>query len=402
MDRSQQLIGMAEKFGAHNYHPLPVVLERGKGIHVWDVAGRKYLDFLSSYSALNFGHSHPALVSTLVEQAQALAVCSRAFHSEQLCLFSADLARFCQMDAILPMNSGAEAVETAIKIARKWGYERKKVQADSAKIIVMDKNFHGRTIGVISASSEPLYRKNFGPFTPGFEIVPFDNVKALQSAVDHSTVAILLEPIQAEAGVQIPHKGFLQEVQNICQKQNCLLMLDEIQTGLGRTGKEFCYQYEEIKPDVLIMGKSLGGGLLPLSAVAARSDVMEVMTPGTHGSTFGGMPLSCAVGRTALWLLRKEGLADRAAKLGELVREKLAGENLPHVKEVRGRGLLIGIELKAEARGARRYCEKLADEGVLCKETHENVIRIAPPLIIEEPELMGGVDKVIHVIRSLA
>lgn len=401
--QSQDLISKVNQYGAHNYHPLPVVLTKGEGAKVWDTAGKEYLDFLACYSALNFGHQHPKLVRALKEQVDKLAVCSRAFYSEELCLFSEELAKFTGLESVLPMNSGAEAVETAVKVARKWGYQKKGIAENRAKIIAMENNFHGRTVTLVSFSSETLYREGFGPFTPGFTVVPFGDTKALESAIDAETVAVLMEPIQAEAGILLPPKGYLKNVQELCRKKGILWMLDEIQTGLGRTGKDFCFQHEPEmgKPDVLILGKSLGGGLLPLSAVVARKEVMEVIRPGEHGSTFGGNPLACAVGRAALKVLTEEKMSEKAEKMGALVRGLLAGAPLPLVKEVRGLGALIGIELQKSSGGARRYCERLAEVGVLCKETHDVVIRIAPPLMMNEADLRTGVEKIIQVIQTL-
>jgi ornithine--oxo-acid transaminase len=400
MKKTKALIETVEKFGAHNYQPLPVVLDRASGARVWDVEGKEYLDFLSCYSALNFGHQHPVLVGALITQLEKLAVCSRAFHSEELCLFSEELARATGMDMVLPMNSGAEAVETAIKVARKWGYEKKGVPAGKAKIIAVANNFHGRTVTIVSFSSEPAYRDGFGPFTPGFTVIPFDDLKAMEGAIDEHTVAVLLEPIQAEAGILVPRPGYLAGVRKLCEQNRVLLIADEIQTGLGRTGRNFCYEHEGAKPDLLILGKSLGGGLLPISATVGRRDVMEVIAPGQHGSTFGGNPLACSVARAALKLLHDERLSDRAAHLGRIAMEELNRTPLPHVKEIRGKGFLIGIELDPSSGGARRYCERLAEQGVLCKETHTYVIRIAPPLVTSEEDLRRGLEKVVGVIRA--
>lgn len=401
MTRTQNLIHTVEKYGAHNYHPLPVVLARGEGSTVWDAEGKSYLDFLSCYSALNFGHQHPKLVARLLDQVKKIALCSRAFHSEELCLFSQELAEFVGLDQVLPMNSGAEAVETALKIARKWGYEKRGIPGD-ANIITFTNNFHGRTITIVSFSSEQAYRDGFGPFTPGFKEVPFDSIADLENAIDSNTVGVLMEPIQAEAGILIPQTGFLKAARELCTRKNVLLIMDEIQTGLGRTGRDFCFQHEGATPDLLILGKSLGGGLLPISAVVGRKQVMDVIGPGQHGSTFGGNPLASAVSRSALTLLREEKLSERSARLGAMVLEMLQTAKLPKVKELRGKGTLIGIELAESSGGARRYCERLMQEGVLCKETHTYVIRIAPPLVIAESELQRGVEKIIQVIRELA
>lgn len=391
---------LASRHGAHNYNPLPVVLSQGSGAKVRDVDGKEYLDFLACYSAVNFGHGHPRLVEALRQQAETLSVSSRAFHSDQLCLFVEELAKFCGMDRVLPMNSGTEAVETAIKLARKWGAEKKGVPDGEQKIVVMENNFHGRSITIVSFSTEPTYRDGFGPFTDGFEIVSFGDASAIDHLVDEKTVGVLLEPIQAEAGILIPEEGFLSEVREICWRKRALLILDEIQTGMGRTGREFCYEHEGAKPDLLILGKSLGGGLLPVSAVVGTDEVLGVLRPGEHGSTFGGNPLGCAVARTALKVLREERLAERAAKLGAHAREKLTRLKSSLIKEVRGKGLLIGVELKPEAGGARKFCERIAQKGVLCKETHDHVIRIAPPLIIGEEDLDRGLDTIASVLST--
>lgn len=398
---SKDLIELVDQYGAHNYHPLPVMLVKGKGSLVWDKEGKEYLDFLSCYSALNFGHQHPKIVEALKDQVDKLAVCSRAFYSEELSLFSEELAKFTGLEMVLPMNSGAEAVETAIKLARKWGYQKKNIAENKANIVVMQNNFHGRTVTLVSFSSEPLYQKDFGPFTTGFHTVPFNDAAAIEKAIDENTVAVLMEPIQAEAGILVPENGYLKKVRELCDKKKVLLMLDEIQTGLGRTGRDFCFQYEGILPDVLILGKSLGGGILPLSAAVAKRSVMEVIRPGEHGSTFGGNPLACHVGRVALKLLREEKLSERSLHLGEIIFSRLNQEKLPLVKEIRGRGALVGIELKPESGGARKYCERLSALGVLCKETHDYVIRIAPPLVIDEKRLFEGIDKVIQVIKDI-
>jgi ornithine--oxo-acid transaminase len=397
---SKKLISKIELYGAHNYNPLPVVLKKAKGSKVWDVEGKEYIDFLSCYSALNFGHQHPRLVKALEKQLHEIALCSRAFYSEALCEFSEKLAKFCGLEMVLPMNSGAEAVETAIKIARKWATEVRKIPVDKGKILVLANNFHGRTITILSFSTEEDYRGGFGPFTPGFEVIPFGDLKAMEKAIDKNTFAILAEPIQAEAGILLPPPGYIAGLKALCEKNQMLLILDEIQTGLGRTGKDFCFQYDGIKPDLLVLGKSLGGGLVPISAVVGNRKVMEIIRPGQHGSTFGGNPLACALANEALDILREEKLSERAQWIGEEVLKTLRKKTLPKVKEIRGRGALIGIELEESSGGARRYCEKLAEEGVLCKETHTHVIRIAPPLNIESSDLQVGLSKIIHVISS--
>lgn len=397
--KTKHLIELYETYGAHNYHPLPVVMAKGKGAKVYDVDGNEFLDFLSCYAALNFGHQHPQLVSVMKKQLNKLSLCSRAFYSEELALFSKELAKFCKMEAVLTMNSGSEAVETALKISRKWGYEKKKVPLDKAKIIAMANNFHGRTITIISLSTTPVYRDRFGPYTSGFTIVPYDDLEAVKRVIDHDTVAVLLEPIQAEAGILVPSPGYLSKLRQICSQAQVLMVLDEIQTGFGRTGKEFCYQHENVTPDILILGKALGGGLLPISAVLSNRTVMDVIRPGEHGSTFGGNPLACRVGREVLKLLRTEKLTERAKKMGEIAIGLLSEQKLKKVREVRGKGLLIGIELYPSAGGARKYCEMLLKVGVLCKETHEHVIRIAPPLMIAESLLRQGLKKVIEILK---
>jgi len=402
MSKTQELIQQVEKYGTHNYHPLPLVLQRGQGAKVWDVDGKEYLDFLACYSALNFGHGHPKIVAALKAQVDKLAVCSRAFHAEELSLFSEELAKFCGMEMVLTMNSGSEAVESALKIARKWAYTKKGVAADQATIITARNNFHGRTISIVSFSSEPGYRKDFGPFTPGFVEVEFGDSAELEKAITKNTAAVLLEPIQAEAGILVPPAGYLQRVKEICQKNNVLLILDEIQTGIGRTGKDFCWQHDNVQPDLMILGKSLGGGVLPLSAVVGRRDVLDVLQPGQHGSTFGGNPLACAVGRAAIRLLRDERFSEKAMEIGNAMREVLAENDLPLVKEIRGKGALIGIEMDAKAGGARRYCERLLQKRILCKETHDHVIRLAPPLVLSLAEAKEGAKQVADTIRELA
>jgi ornithine--oxo-acid transaminase len=398
MSTTDLLIKKAETYGAHNYHPLPLVLQRGEGSQVVDVEGKSYLDFLSCYSALNFGHQHPRIIKSLLVQLEKLAVCSRAFYAEEFGYFSEELARFVGLDMVLAMNSGAEACETALKIARKWGYEKKGVVKDQANIICLENNFHGRTISIISFSTDPDYRDGFGPFTPGFKIVPFDDAQAVENAIDENTVGVFVEPIQAEAGILIPQTGYLQSLRKICDTHGILLIVDEIQTGLGRTGADFCFQHEGILPDLLVLGKSLGGGLLPISAVVGKAEAMEVIRPGQHGSTFGGNPLACAVARTALNVLKEENLSARSFRLGKQVLEIIQAASSSLIQEVRGKGLLIGIELKPSAGGARKYCEQIASLGVLCKETHQHVIRIAPPLNIPEPDLKRGIETILSVL----
>lgn len=382
MTPSSTYIELEERLGAHNYAPLDVVLSRGEGVWVYDVEGRKYLDCLSSYSALNQGHCHPRIMRALVDQAHKLTLTSRAFYNDQLGAFYQELVDLSGYDKVLPMNSGAEAVETALKVARKWAYQVRGVVPNQAEIIVCDGNFHGRTISIISFSSEPSYRDGFGPYTPGFVTVPYGDAQAIEAAITERSAAVLVEPIQGEAGVVVPPVGYLQRLSAICARRNVLLMLDEIQTGLGRTGAVFAYQHESVRPDVVILGKALGGGVYPVSAVLADNAVLGLLKPGEHGSTFGGNPLAAAVARESLRVIVEERLAENAAEVGAYFQDGLAEIASPHVREVRGRGLLIGVELQPEAGGARRFCEALRDRGVLCKETHENVIRFAPPLII--------------------
>ncbi|MFZ9518933.1 MAG: ornithine--oxo-acid transaminase [Silvanigrellaceae bacterium] len=377
-----------DEYGAHNYHPIPVVLARGEAEWVWDVDGKRYLDMLSAYSAVNQGHVHPRMMETLVQQAARITLTSRAFYNDQLGPWLKELTRLCSRDRALPMNSGAEAVETAVKLARKWGYRSKKVPHDQAEIIVCDSNFHGRTTMIVGFSSDPQYRADFGPFTGGFKIIPYGDSKALESAITPNTVGFLVEPIQGEAGVIVPPAGYLAECDRICKKNNVLFMVDEIQTGLCRTGKMFCHEHEDCKPDLLILGKALGGGFYPISAVVGDDAVLGLLKPGDHGSTFGGNPLACALSRTALKILQDENLAKRAGELGELFRTRLS-KTLPasKVKEVRGKGLLNAIELTTAAGPARIYSEQLALRGVLAKETRSTTIRFAPPLVISRESI---------------
>jgi len=382
--KSQDLIHLAESFSANNYHPLDVVIERAEGVWVWDVDGKKYLDCLSAYSALNQGHRHPAIVQALKDQADKVTLTSRAFHNAVMGPFLRDLCEMVKMELALPMNTGAEAVETAIKAARKWGYDVKGIPDGKAEIIACEGNFHGRTTTIVGFSSEESYRRGFGPFTPGFKLVPYGNIDAMRSAITPNTVAILVEPIQGEGGVIVPPAGYLQQLRELCSQKRILLIDDEIQTGLGRTGRLFCADHEDVKPDLYILGKALGGGVYPVSAVTASQEILGVFTPGTHGSTFGGNPLAAAVGRVALRVIREEKLVERAHESGEYFMARLRGINSHVVKLVRGKGLLIGVVLNTKA---RPYCEALRDEGILAKETHENVIRFAPPLIIKREEL---------------
>jgi ornithine--oxo-acid transaminase len=397
---TQELLFLEKEHGARNYTPLDVVLARGEGIWVYDVDGHKYLDGLSSYSALNHGHCHPRLVDAMAEQCRRITLTSRAFHNDQYPLLLNRLAQLTGYQTVLPMNSGVEAVETAIKLARKWAYTVKGVPRNQAEIIVAENNFHGRTITALSFSTEPLYRDYFGPYTPGFVFVPYGNREALEQAITPNTAAILLEPIQGEAGVIVPPSDYLQEVSTLCTQSNTLLLMDEIQTGLGRTGKLFAYQYEEIRPDVVIIGKALGGGMYPVSAILADRELMDVFKPGEHGSTFGGNPLGAAVAIEALNILVDEHLIEKTARMGEYTLQRLREISSPWIREVRGKGLLIGIELIPEAGGARRFCEALKDKGLLCKETHENVIRFAPPLIIDREAIDWAISLISEVLRE--
>jgi ornithine--oxo-acid transaminase len=398
---SKDLIQVEDIYGAHNYHPLDVVIGKAQGIWMHDVEGRKYLDFLSAYSAVNQGHRHPRIVKALIEQAKKLTLTSRAFRNDQWPMLSKELCDLTGYTMVLPMNSGAEAVETAVKTARKWAYQKKGVPQDQAEIIACSNNFHGRTVTVISFSTEPLYRKDFGPFTPGFSIVPFGDAEALEKAITPRTAAFIVEPIQAEAGILIPPDGYLKRAADICKRNNVLLIADEIQTGLGRTGKLFASEYESVRPDMVVIGKSLGGGCYPVSAVLADREILGVYKPGEHGSTFGGNPLGCAVARESLRVIQDEKLIENAAERGASFLEKLRKVRSRHIKEVRGRGLLIGIELHPAAGGARRFCEELMKEGLLCKETHDNVIRFAPPLIIREKDLNWALKRIKTVFRRL-
>ena len=395
--RSQDLIDLEDRLGAHNYHPLDVVITRGEGVWVYDVDGRKYLDCLSAYSALNQGHAHPRIVQALTEQASRLALTSRAFRNDQLPLFYQTLLDLTGFEMALPMNTGAEAVETAIKAARKWAYTIKGVPRDQAQIIVAEGNFHGRTTTLISFSTEEQYRDGFGPYTPGFVVVPYGDAEAIARAVTPNTAAVLIEPIQGEAGVIVPPDGYLRRIREICDQNRVLFIADEIQTGLGRTGKMLACQHEDVHPDVAVLGKALGGGLLPVSAVVASREVLGVFHPGDHGSTFGGNPLAAAVARTALQVIVDEKLVENSARMGDYFRDHLEEINSPHIDHIRGKGLFIGVVLKPEAGGARRFCEALQSEGILAKDTHKDVIRFAPPLIIDK----GTIDWAAPRIRDV-
>lgn len=392
--KTKDFLTEVEQYSAHNYHPLPVVLTKGEGVWVWDCEGKKYLDMLSAYSALNQGHCHPKIVAALCEQASKLTLTSRAFHNDQMGPLMKRLCELSGFEKCLLMNSGAEAVETAIKAARRWGYLKKKIAKEKAEIICCAGNFHGRTVTIVGFSTEPLYQDGFGPFTPGFKIIPYGDAKALAKAITPNTVGFLVEPIQGEGGVIIPKAGFLKEVRTITRQNNVLWIADEIQTGLGRTGKLFTCEYENVRPDILIVGKALAGGLYPVSGILADSEVMDVFVPGNHGSTFGGNPLGCAAGLAALNVIVEERLPQRAYELGEYFMTQLKAMAHPSIKEVRGKGLLIGVEIKKEFGTARPYCEKLMELGILAKETHDQVIRFAPPLIIQKEEIDWAVARI--------
>jgi ornithine--oxo-acid transaminase len=394
--KTREFIELEDRYGAHNYHPLDVVIHRAEGVWVYDVDGKRYLDCLAAYSAVNQGHCHPKILNALVEQAHRVTLTSRAFRNDQLPLLCRDLNELTGMDTVLPMNSGAEAVETAIKAARKWGYQVKGIPPEKAEIIACANNFHGRTVTIVSFSTDAQYRDGFGPFTPGFTVIPYDDVDALGHAITPNTCAFLVEPIQGEAGIVVPRPGYLEKCAELCRKNNVLFVLDEIQSGLGRTGKLFAYMHENVQPDMLIIGKALSGGYYPASAVLARREVLGVFHPGDHGSTFGGNPLACAVARASLKVLVDEKLVERSAELGAYLLGKLKTLRAPHIVEVRGRGLWIGIELTGSA---RPYCERLKDEGILCKETHDHVIRVAPPLVITRDETDWAFDRFKKVLK---
>lgn len=394
--RSAELIELEDRWGAHNYHPLPVVVERAEGAWLYDVEGKRYLDCLAAYSAVNQGHAHPRILQAMIDQAQRVTLTSRAFRNDQLPRFTEALARLCDLDRVLPMNTGAEAVETAIKAARRWGYTKKGIPEGQAEIIVCADNFHGRTTTIVGFSTDDEYKRGFGPFAPGFVTVPFGDAEALANAIGPNTCAFLFEPIQCEAGINIPPDGYLREVEELCRANNVLMLADEIQTGLGRTGKRFALDHEGVVPDVYILGKALSGGFYPVSAVVGRAEVIDVFEPGSHGSTYGGNPLGCAVARTALEVIVEEGLVERSATLGAELLERLRRElSHPAIKEIRGRGLLIGIELDTPA---RPFCEALQERGVLCKETHDYVIRLAPPLVVTQEELDFAVEQLREVL----
>ena len=393
-----QHIDLVERVAAHNYHPLPVVVAKADGVWVEDADGKRYMDMLAAYSAVNFGHCHPELIAAAKEQLGKVTLTSRAFHNDQLGPMCADLAALCGMEVVLPMNTGAEAVETAIKTARRWGYRVKGVPQDKAKIICCSENFHGRTTTIISFSTDPSCREDFGPFTPGFEIVPYGDIDALRNAIDDNTVAFLVEPIQGEAGIIVPPEGYLKQVRDLCTEKNVLMIADEIQSGLGRCGSTFCIEHDKVQPDMFILGKALGGGVVPVSAVVSTQKIMSVFTPGCHGSTFGGNPLACAVARKVIEILKTNKYQSNAKEMGDYLFGKLNSLNSDKIKEVRGRGLWVGIEFKKEAGVARNFCEKLLAEGMLCKDTHEQTMRIAPPLSISKEEIDWAFERIAKVV----
>ena len=394
-------IELETRYSAHNYAPLPVVLTRGQGAHLWDTAGRRYVDMMSAYSAASHGHAHPRILAALTAQAGRLAVPSRAYYNDRLGPFLEELCRLTGLDAAVPMNTGAEAVETAIKAARRWSYRVKGIAHGAAEIIVAEGNFHGRTTAVISFSTEPEYRDGFGPFTPGFRMVPFGDLAALERAITPQTAAVLVEPIQGEAGVIVPPQGWLAGLRRVCDAHRVLLILDEVQSGLGRTGAWFAFEHEGIRPDGVILGKALGGGVLPVSAFVARREVTDVFTPGSHGSTFGGNPLAAAVGLEALYVIREEGLVEKSRVLGAHMLERLHAMASPALKEVRGRGLWAGAEIDPALASAREACERLLEKGVLSKETHQTVVRLAPPLVIARSDLDWALDRFEAVLHEL-
>jgi ornithine--oxo-acid transaminase len=395
-----ELIHMEEAYGAHNYHPLDVVIQKAEGVWVWDVEGNRFLDFLASYSAVNQGHGHPRIRKALEEQAGKVTLTSRAFRSDQLGPLYKEMCELSGYGRMLPMNTGAEAVETAIKAARKWGYRVKGVPEGQAEILVFTGNFHGRTTTIVGFSDEDQYKDGFGPFTPGFTMLPYGDLEAVRTAMNPNVVGVLVEPIQGESGIIIPPDGYLKGLESLCREHRALLMTDEIQSGLGRTGKMFAHEHDGVRPDVVIIGKALAGGFYPVSAILADDEVMGVFNPGDHGSTFGGNPLACAVAREAVKVLTEENMVQNSAELGAYFIEKLRGLQSRHIKDVRGRGLWIGLELVPEAGGARRFCEALMAKGMLCKETHEHTIRFAPPLMIKREELDWAFERVVQVFNE--
>jgi ornithine--oxo-acid transaminase len=395
-----EMIEIEAELGAHNYNPLDVILTRGEGVWVWDTEGNRYLDCLSAYSAVNQGHCHPKIRQAMIEQAERLSLTSRAFRNDQLSLFYDEICRLTRSSKVLPMNTGAEAVESAIKCVRKWGYEVKGVAENRAEVIVCANGFHGRTISIVSFSTDPTARKNFGPFTPGFKIVPFGDAAALENAITPNTVGFLVEPIQGEAGVIIPPDGYLKQAREICSRHNVMLIIDEIQTGLGRTGKLLAEEHEGIEADLTLVGKALAGGYYPVSAVLSNSEVLSVLKPGEHGSTFGGNPLACATARAAMKVLIEEGMIENSAEQGRYLLAELAGMRTNQIKDVRGRGLMVALEFHPEVGGARRFCENLKNAGVLCKETHKNTLRLAPPLVITREQVDWALEKIETVLRT--
>jgi ornithine--oxo-acid transaminase len=397
---TQEYLDLENEFGAHNYKPLDVVLTKGEGVWVWDVDGKRYLDCLAAYSAVNQGHCHPAIMKTMMAQAQNLTLTSRAFRNDQLGYFYKEICELTRSHKVLPMNSGAEAVETVIKAVRKWGYQVKGIPEDKAEIIVCANNFHGRTITIVGFSTDPTARNGFGPFTPGFKIIPFGDADALEAAITPHTAGFLVEPIQGEAGVIIPKAGYFKTAREICDRHNVVLILDEIQTGLGRTGRLLAEEHEGIEADLTLVGKALSGGYYPVSAVLSNKEVMDVLQPGEHGSTFGGNPLACAIARTAIRVLKEEKMIENASEMGDYFLAGLKKIQSPHIKEVRGRGLMLAMELIQKAGGARPFCYKLADRGMLCKETHENTIRFAPPLVIKKEEVDWALEQIDAVMKA--
>ncbi len=398
--QTQEYIRLENEYGAMNYKPLDVVLTRGQGIWVWDVDGNKYMDCLSAYSAVNQGHCHPKIAAVMKEQAEKLTLTSRAFRNDQLGLFYKELCELTHSHTVLPMNSGAEAVESAIKAVRKWGYHERGVPDGQAEIIVCANNFHGRTITIVGFSTEEQYRDGYSPFTPGFKIIPFGDARALEQAITPNTVAFLVEPIQGEAGIIIPPAGFLRDARRICNEHCVMLVTDEIQTGLGRTGKMLAEEHEGVEADLTLIGKALSGGFYPVSAVLSNKEVLGVFQPGDHGSTFGGNPMACAVARVAMRVLVEEGMIENAGRMGEYFMARLRDVKSPHIREIRGKGLMIGVELHPAAGGARRFCEALMARGLLCKETHKNVIRFAPPLIIQKDEIDWAMERIAAVLEK--
>lgn len=397
-----EYLAEVDRYSAHNYHPLPIILSRGEGPWVWDIEGKKYLDCLAAYSAVNQGHRHPKIVQAAKEQLDRLTLTSRAFHNDQMGPFLRQLCELAGYEKALPMNSGAEAVETAIKAVRRWGYQVKGIPAEHAEIIVCENNFHGRTTTIVSFSTDESYKAGFGPLTAGFKVVPYGDVRALEAAITRNTAAFLVEPLQGEGGVIVPPEGFLKEAADLCTANNVLLVADEIQTGLGRTGKLFCSDWEGVKPDVMVVGKALSGGFYPVSAMLSGGDVMGVFKPGDHGSTFGGNPLGAAVARAALDVIVEERLPDRALELGNWFMDELRKIDSPHVVDVRGKGLMVGVEIRKESGTARPFCEALMDRGILAKETHEQVVRFAPPLVVERADLEWALGHVGEVLAGVA